>query len=139
MSTFAEDIKAKIRKNMSGNKNALKPPEKDKELVTEDDRGRRLWDRGEYQKIAQHRLKVYVFEINTFLLIFNKYSDMEKATKYGPDANLEKRDLPSSMRDPVQARKKKLDMESGIGKTVKHQHSFCSDSGSGRDQFWKRE
>ena len=23
-------------------------------------------------------------------------------TKYGPDANLEKRDLPSSMRDPVQ-------------------------------------
>jgi len=99
MSTFAEDIKAKIRKNMSGNKNALKAPEK--ELTTEDDRGRRLWDRGEYQKIAQNRLKV----------------DMEKATKYGPDANLEKRDLPSSMRDPVQARKKKLDMESGVGKT----------------------
>ena len=56
MSTFAEDIKAKIRKNMSGSKNALKPPEK--ELTTEDDRGRRLWDRGEYQKIAQNRLKV---------------------------------------------------------------------------------
>ena len=53
------------------------------------------------------------FEINTCIL-----SDMEKATKYGPDANLEKRDLPSSMRDPVQARKKKLDMESGVGKTV---------------------
>ena len=47
------------------------------------------------------------------------FSDMEKATKYGPDANLEKRDLPSSMRDPVQARVKKLDMESGIGKTVR--------------------
>ena len=59
MSTFAEDIKAKIRKNMSGSKNALKPPEK--ELTTEDDRGRRLWDRGEYQKIAQNRLKVYAF------------------------------------------------------------------------------
>jgi hypothetical protein len=57
MSTFAEDIKAKIRKNMSGNKNALKPPEK--EMTTEDDRGRRLWDRGEYQKVAQNRLKVY--------------------------------------------------------------------------------
>jgi len=38
-------------------------------------------------------------------------------TKYGPDANLEKRDLPSSMRDPVQARKEKVDLESGIGKT----------------------
>ena len=38
-------------------------------------------------------------------------------TKYGPDANLEKRDLPSSMRDPVQARKDKVDLESGIGKT----------------------
>ena len=47
------------------------------------------------------------------------FSDMEKATKYGPDANLEKRDLPSSMRDPVQARMKKLDMESGIGQTVR--------------------
>lgn len=42
---------------MSGNKNALKPPEK--EMTTEDDRGRRLWDRGEYQKVAQNRLKVY--------------------------------------------------------------------------------
>ena len=43
--------------------------------------------------------------------------DIEKATKYGPDANLEKRDLPSSMRDPVQARTKKVDLESGVGKT----------------------
>ena len=57
MSTFAEDIKAKIRKNMSGNKNALKAPEK--ELTTEDDRGRRLWDRGEYHKIAQNRPKIF--------------------------------------------------------------------------------
>ena len=45
------------------------------------------------------------------------YRDIEKMTKYGPDANLEKRDLPSSMRDPVQARKEKVDLESGIGKT----------------------
>ena len=45
------------------------------------------------------------------------FRDIEKATKYGPDANLEKRDLPSSMRDPVQARTKKVDLESGVGKT----------------------
>merc|ERR1712141_308599 len=43
--------------------------------------------------------------------------DIEKITKYGPDANLEKRDLPSSMRDPVQARDYKVDLDSGIGKT----------------------
>ena len=47
----------------------------------------------------------------------NIFRDIEKATKYGPDANLEKRDLPSSMRDPVQARSKKVDLESGVGKT----------------------
>ena len=46
------------------------------------------------------------------------FRDIERATKYGPDANLEKRDLPSSMRDPVQARTKKVDLESGVGKTV---------------------
>ena len=56
------------------------------------------------------------------LMIFNSrqnelFRDIEKATKYGPDANLEKRDLPSSMRDPVQARTKKVDLESGVGKT----------------------
>ena len=52
------------------------------------------------------------------LFVMNIFRDIEKVTKYGPDANLEKRDLPSSMRDPVQARVKRVDLDSGVGKTV---------------------
>jgi len=95
---FAAKIKDRINKDMSGKKSALEAP---KTGVSEDDRGRRTWDRKEFSVMAENRLK----------------KDIEKATKYGPDANLEKRDLPSSMRDPVQARTKKVDLESGVGKT----------------------
>ena len=69
--------------------------------------------------------QIFQTEFRSNSLLFNDFElkwlklfrDIEKATKYGPDANLEKRDLPSSMRDPVQARSKKVDLESGVGKT----------------------
>merc|ERR1719191_2643688 len=70
-------------------------------MTSEDAHGRRTWDSKGFAALAETRLK----------------KDIEKMTKYGPDANLEKRDLPSSMRDPVQARKDKVDLESGVGKT----------------------
>merc|ERR1719153_1183084 len=69
-----------------------------------------------FSKMAEERLK----------------RDIEKATKYGPDANLEKRDLPSSMRDPVQARSKKVDLDSGVGKTKAiHYENGNNGKGSG--------
>jgi len=107
--SFAQKIKEKMKKDMPGKASALN-------AISEDDRGRKVWDRGEYSKMAEDRLK----------------KDIEKATKYGPDANLEKRDLPSSMRDPVQARVKRVDLDSGVGKTKAiHYENGNNGKGSG--------
>jgi len=100
-SQFKQSIKDKLKKHLPGKKSALEAPKDAKSLTSEDAMGRRTWDSAGFSALAETRLK----------------KDIEKMTKYGPDANLEKRDLPSSMRDPVQARKNKVDLDSGVGKT----------------------
>ena len=44
---------------MPGKASALNP-------VSEDDRGRRIWDRGEFSKMAEDRLKKFVSTIMNF-------------------------------------------------------------------------
>merc|ERR1712021_42611 len=109
-SPFKQSIKDKLKKHLPGHKSALEAPKDAKSMTSEDALGRRTWDNAGFAAQAETRLK----------------KDIEKITKYGPDANLEKRDLPSSMRDPVQARKVKVDLESGIGKTK----AICHENGN---------